>query len=448
MQFDEFDNKIKEAAENHHPAYTEEAWGKMEKLLNSHLPQKKEDDKRFVFFILLFLLTGGGLFLLLRNHSSRSPAQISRSGIQKTIAKPSSEGPTVNLTKNKQLFSEPLNNLQSTDGSNITLLSLDKQNNKPAEKTRRLNAVLKADSKNVKDNINLLTTEPIKKTNDATLPPVNDPVVNSSSSDKNKNDRSTSVAVSNDIKKNNEVIKPTPVTNQGINTVAADRTNLSQQNKTEKPNKGTANKFRNNLFFFASTGLDASYIPDEKMGKVKLFGGLGAGYRINKKLSVSAGIFAGRKVYTSSAKGYDPPPNFWIYYPYLEKVNANCKVYELPLTLTYQFNSKKQGNLFASAGVSSLFMKEENYSYSYKTNPNGPLLNRNWTLYNKNRHYFSLLTLSGGYNRQIGKNSSLSVSPYLKIPMTGIGYGRVKLNSGGLMVTMKISPFQTQKKNK
>jgi len=39
MQFEDFDNKIKEAAENHHPAYDEKAWIKMEKLYDNPLPQ-------------------------------------------------------------------------------------------------------------------------------------------------------------------------------------------------------------------------------------------------------------------------------------------------------------------------------------------------------------------------------------------------------------------------
>jgi len=51
MQFEEFDKKVKEAADHHHPAYDEQAWAKMEKLLNKHLPQKEERKKRFLFFI-------------------------------------------------------------------------------------------------------------------------------------------------------------------------------------------------------------------------------------------------------------------------------------------------------------------------------------------------------------------------------------------------------------
>jgi hypothetical protein len=50
MQFEEFDDKIKEAAENHHPAYDENAWARMEVLLNKHLPQENDRRRRFILF--------------------------------------------------------------------------------------------------------------------------------------------------------------------------------------------------------------------------------------------------------------------------------------------------------------------------------------------------------------------------------------------------------------
>ncbi|MBS1607461.1 MAG: hypothetical protein JSS70_01495, partial [Bacteroidetes bacterium] len=63
MQFDDFDKKIKEAAEHHHPAYEEKAWNQMEKLLDKHLPVEK-DNRRRIIFLLLFLLLGGlGVYL-------------------------------------------------------------------------------------------------------------------------------------------------------------------------------------------------------------------------------------------------------------------------------------------------------------------------------------------------------------------------------------------------
>src|SRR5262245_24163844 len=64
MLFDNFDKKIKEAAEQHHPAYDENAWKKMESLLNQHLPQQK-GRRRFFLLAFTILLVGGGTFLLL-----------------------------------------------------------------------------------------------------------------------------------------------------------------------------------------------------------------------------------------------------------------------------------------------------------------------------------------------------------------------------------------------
>jgi hypothetical protein len=33
------------------------------------------------------------------------------------------------------------------------------------------------------------------------------------------------------------------------------------------------------------------------------------------------------------------------------------------------------------------------------------------------------------------------VEPYFKLPLSGVGFGKVKLNSGGVLVTAVIKPF-------
>src|SRR6266566_1673095 len=64
MLSEEFDKKVKEAADHHHPSYDEKAWEKMEKLLNKHLPQKKDDRRKYILLLLLFLIMGGGVYLM------------------------------------------------------------------------------------------------------------------------------------------------------------------------------------------------------------------------------------------------------------------------------------------------------------------------------------------------------------------------------------------------
>jgi len=66
MLSEDFDKKIKLAAEQHHPAYDEKAWLKMEKLLSKYLPVQKNDRRRAFFLLLLsVLLIGGGAFLII-----------------------------------------------------------------------------------------------------------------------------------------------------------------------------------------------------------------------------------------------------------------------------------------------------------------------------------------------------------------------------------------------
>ena len=60
MQDEEIDKLIKDAANQHHPPYDDSAWGKMEAMLDKHLPQKK-DRKKPLFFLLFSLLLGGAI---------------------------------------------------------------------------------------------------------------------------------------------------------------------------------------------------------------------------------------------------------------------------------------------------------------------------------------------------------------------------------------------------
>ena len=159
------------------------------------------------------------------------------------------------------------------------------------------------------------------------------------------------------------------------------------------------------------------------------------------RFSVRAGFYAARKVYTADPEDYHPPYNFWNYYSNLKNIEANCKVYEIPVTVDYKISSNKKQSWFVSAGVSSLLMKEETYDYYYKPNSSPTYLTYSRTIYDQNKHYFSVLNLSGGYTRVLNKTISLQAEPYVKLSMTGVGYGKVDLNSGGILFSAIIKPF-------
>jgi hypothetical protein len=181
---------------------------------------------------------------------------------------------------------------------------------------------------------------------------------------------------------------------------------------------------------------------------VNLAYGAGLGYRVSKRFSIHSGFYIGRKVYTAAPEDYNPPTNFWTYYPNLKHVDADCNVFEVPINIYYDLGISEKQNWFISTGLSSIFMKKEEYNYYYKPINSPQYVYYSKTLENKNKHYFSILNLSGGYARKLSSTVSVKAEPYAKIALTGIGYGKVKLNSGGILFSATIQPFNsTSKKN-
>jgi hypothetical protein len=253
----------------------------------------------------------------------------------------------------------------------------------------------------------------------------------------------------NDDKKTTELLNeiPSPKIREESGTEARETViqaiNEDTKKTTAELKKGqTKSKRKMNSFLFVSlsAGADLSFVNSEKPGSAQLLTGAGLGYTFRNGLSLSTGFYSGRKVYSSSAANYNPPPQFLQYYPILENVNADCKVYEIPLSIKYNFGNKRQ-NWFIGAGLSSLLMKKEKYNYTYKYTAAGPSYNKNFTINNQNKHFFSIATISGGVQRHLNKSISLTVEPYFKLPLQGVGYGKVKLNSGGIVFTLSTRLF-------
>ena len=85
-------------------------------------------------------------------------------------------------------------------------------------------------------------------------------------------------------------------------------------------------------------------------------------------------------------------------------------------------------------------MKKETYLYQYKTSTGSSSFK--YQTKNENKHYFSVLDLSAGYYRQLNKTLSITAEPYVEIPLTGIGTGKVHLQSGGMLFTLGVRPFK------
>jgi hypothetical protein len=263
---------------------------------------------------------------------------------------------------------------------------------------------------------------------------------NEISSSQNKTPENKSDVLSTGEKENKvEIEKSSSQKEMVIQDNLAKNEKTTPKNTSKKTNK-TTHGFANNFGVSISAGPDISGVHENRIGKLTLAYGAGLSYAISKKLNLRTGFYLSKKIYSVNPEDYKMPAGSLGNYEYLENVDANCKVYEIPLKLDYNFGKTKNHSWFVSGGISSYLMKKENYEYYFKT-PTGQIYDKDWSISNKNKHFFSVLAISGGYQYSLNKQFSIIAEPYVNMPLTGIGAGKVKLNSGGILFTVKAKPF-------
>jgi hypothetical protein len=455
MPDEEIDNLIRDAANQHHPPYDDKAWGKMEVLLDKHLPQKK-DRKKYIFFTLFFLLLGSVVIFSVYN-AEKKTAILSNDDPEKKSAAAA-----------KDFTSSPDNSADKTTAETPGNIPSSNQNVTTAPTAGNI--------------INTENTVPgVKK---ITLPNNTNAAVGNAKIKYSKKSRfavtikkpATGYYTETDLpNKKNEVVKNTD-DNNTVNTpetVNADEKDLSitaiktdsvaektdnanvEKEKiptekkepvaaTVKEKKSNNKKFAEKFAVTLSAGEELSYININNSGKLKSFYGAGLSYAFTKRFTLRSGLVVSKKIYSATPQQYKFDAGTTVN-PWLQKINADCKVYEITLTVQYNFKQVKNHNWFGSMGISSYLMKKETYDYQYKS-ASGQTWGYQRTYKNENENYFSVLTLSGGYQYKLNNRFSFLAEPFLKIPIKGIGAGKVKLNSAGLLVTAAIKPFAKRKK--
>ena len=179
---------------------------------------------------------------------------------------------------------------------------------------------------------------------------------------------------------------------------------------------------------------DFSGTPQAGSRKMGAGMGLHLEYRIWQGFSVVSGVFYSQKNYLADNSlslygdygGYQPPEP--------EYIDASCGVVEIPLNLRFYALDGYRHKLFLSAGLSSYFMRSEDYTLVYNS---GYYKDYTYEVRNENRHLFAIYNISAGYQRRLTGRWALELEPFLKIPAQGVGIGSVKLNSMGAFVHLK-----------
>jgi hypothetical protein len=466
MLDEQMDDMIRDAASKHHPSYNDAGWDKMEKLLDKHLPHKK-NKRSFFYLFLLFLLVGSSTYFGLMYFSGKNKLTSTLQPVNKAseyvadanknsgpaangagINQPSGELPLQQMTPVGTVQNGSNSNVVDSDwgsgalaqGSHKGLVRIDKGKNiiritSPAlaEDFEPVNELPVSANANIRGKATVGKEQP-------DLQP--DQVGLITGVDKSKNIRPSMI---------NEIEKDTLTGNSGKNieqpvvggkNFNSDKLtiNTTQHSTSPKNKKRKQSYIPGNFGLSFSLGPDISFVKVNKPGKLTMTYGVGLGYTFANRLTVKSGFYVSKKIYSSDSANYHPPGTFWYYYPNMKNIDANCKVYEIPLDLAYTFGKRGNHSWFAGGGLSSLLMKTETYEYDYK-NASGQSAYRTYTYKNKNNHYFSVLGLSAGYQYQVNKSISVSAVPYVKLPLTGIGFGKVKLKGAGIMFTATVKPF-------
>lgn len=166
--------------------------------------------------------------------------------------------------------------------------------------------------------------------------------------------------------------------------------------------------------------------------------GLMVHYHFHPSLSLSTGLVRSSKVYTCSGSEYNLPRAYWErntngVVP--ESVDGACTVLEIPVALQFKVWERGWNKWLVSGGVSNYVMLDESYRYIFRE-PN-PGAKKGWESSETSRFPFSIFHLAIGYERSLGRNMSIGLEPYVKIPMKEIGWSHLKLFTTGASLTFR-----------
>ena len=219
-------------------------------------------------------------------------------------------------------------------------------------------------------------------------------------------------------------------------------TDLPENKPTEK------NKTKN---FFSKMSLSFSVSPDLNSAgnfnnsKLGSSFGIGVGYRLNNFLSINTGAYYSKKTYSANPDQYKTTVAPFNYANYASSIDADCRVMDVPVNLNFNILSKPKGSLFAGIGISSYFMLKEKYTFIRKKTSGYPLTGPepSYTIENNNKYILSVLNVAAGLSKPISNNLDMVIQPYAKLPLTGIGQGKINLQSAGVSFQLN---YKFQKK--
>ena len=204
---------------------------------------------------------------------------------------------------------------------------------------------------------------------------------------------------------------------------------------TEKPRS----KVYSSVILSIHASPEITSVPSRSYGSTSKEYGFNISYQFTPRLSITTGLQKTDKLYSAKQGDYEIPNSDYLYNKVIENIDGSCKVIEWPVTVGYKFKALGNNYFQLNAGLASARMDKETYAVDYSYWKGGRVNRKVYGFDNKNWELWSSAIFSFAYIKPISKHWSLSLNPYLKTPLKGIGNGNINLRSVGAQIGINYS---------
>jgi len=447
----ELEEIYRRGSEFHDFQYSPEAWADMEDMLD------KSWRKRFLFILLLSV--GVLVTSWMTINFFFSQGQITDSNLLTTeIAHVTTE--LSQTDTNIESASASSNNTQSalestsqlTNQNIITTESSASKVNEKLEKTQNLDMPSHLNTTTSEIKASIKSSNKIVGSPNINYQSNNNPIglAKSKSSLDSDGDINSAIALSNvDAKSNANTVQHSSTTTkleddnlitQGVTLLQLLQINpliIKNPNWPVAPHLAETNENKVSLDRFSISAVlntESSWTPNGKFSTIDVGLGLTASYFLNRKWAVTAGASYINDVYTAEKGDYKASRDFWKANGAPEYTTANSSMIEISTGATYYFAGIDNGGFSTSVNLLSNFMIKEEYNYHFTEESNN--FSSSWSM--ANQTWLNGLSLAANYKFNLSEKIIFESGPYIKVPLSGIGHGDVKLSAFGLRFAIGI----------
>ncbi len=429
-QFDEqMDELSREAANLQGLPFTEKAWQQMEQLLN-----KEEKRRRAIIWWwitpLALLLTGSSIYYAIHSKNTNLTIHTTQINVPTTIANNQIQKLDKSTTAQEEKAAN--NKTQNTTAihTHDKHAAVKKTNTATTNFTKKNTSLLATNKDATNKQKRLQPTKKIVATPFADPSAIN---IATPATEKNIVQANKTVTENKEEKYNKTEVVQTELLQTEPNKLKKEEPRKTVDTSITATTKNEKSKIKKSILsrfeISAAAAADVTTVHFKNANKISTAYGIGITFFATKRLSIATGIGFAKKLYNADSADYESVPYF-NRYTTVQKITADCRVIEIPINLQYLIRQNKNSSWLAAVGLSNYFMAKENYLYNYTES--GVPKTTTYIFKNQNNHLLSVLNLAIAYRQKINQQLSWQINPFAKLPLTGIGQGKIQLSSIGL----------------